>query len=843
MGAGPGGPGLSGVHVHMTNSLNTPVEALEHAYPLRVRRYEIRRGTGGAGLHRGGDGLRRDLELLADAEVSLLTERRQSRPAGLAGGEPGAAGANVLIRAGEEQPLPAKTTFHARAGDVISIRTPGGGGWGVAAFVALALGIVSAGSAAQSPDCGGQGAPSAAASADLYCIPLLPAPDFPQASGMAEMERVPAPFGMAVTPQGEPLYELRVSVAGLEAPERLGAYRSYIAWATTPLLRPWIKLGEVANGRAAVGRIALDKFLVLVSAEASAGTLERQGPILLRGTSPSMRMIPHEGDPLLFAAAAADPGAHTAHRAAPAAHELEWIEPPPHPGIPMPPGLHDALPSVRPFLPRPPAGSPIPEAVPRRLVRLRNGGTLDLEAAPLRRTIGGRTHVMYGFNGQYPGPLIEVGQGTTILVNFSNRTELPTAIHWHGVRLENRFDGVPHVTQEPVPPGGKFQYRVYFRDAGIYWYHPHHREDIQQDLGLYGNLIVRSPRPDFYAPVNREEVLMLDDLLVAEQGLVPYGLERATHALSGRFGNVLLVNGEPEYRLRVKKGEVVRFFLTNVANTRTFNLSFGGAPIKVVASDLSKFEREEWVENVVLAPAERYVVEVRFDSAGDVAITNRVRGLDHLYGSFFPEVDTLGIVHVSREAVTPDHSAAFARLRDNAEVTADIAAYHGHFDRPVDHTLTLTMRAKELPFPVELMLRLDSAFFNPVEWTGTMPMMDWVATGGEVEWVLREEETVRENMAIEWRFRVGDVVKIRLLNDRRALHAMQHPIHVHGQRFLVLSQNGVANRNLVWKDTMLLPVGHTADLLLELSNPGKWMLHCHIAEHIEAGMKMVFTVE
>lgn len=130
MGGSPAGPGLSAVHVHMTNSLNTPVEALEHAYPVRVRRYAIRRGTGGAGRHPGGDGLQRDVELLADAEVSLLTERRTTPPAGLAGGLPGARGQNVLVRDGQEIALPAKTTFRARAGDVLSLRTPGGGGWG-----------------------------------------------------------------------------------------------------------------------------------------------------------------------------------------------------------------------------------------------------------------------------------------------------------------------------------------------------------------------------------------------------------------------------------------------------------------------------------------------------------------------------------------------------------------------------------------------------------------------------------------------------------------------------------------------------------------------------------------
>ncbi|MBT8403242.1 MAG: hydantoinase B/oxoprolinase family protein [Gemmatimonadetes bacterium] len=130
MGGGPGGPGLSGVHVHMSNSLNTPIEALEHAYPFRVVHYSIRRGSGGAGRAPGGDGLRRDLELVGDAQVTLLTERRLAGPSGFAGGENGAPGANVLIRDGTENPLPGKVTFDARAGDIVSVRSPGGGGWG-----------------------------------------------------------------------------------------------------------------------------------------------------------------------------------------------------------------------------------------------------------------------------------------------------------------------------------------------------------------------------------------------------------------------------------------------------------------------------------------------------------------------------------------------------------------------------------------------------------------------------------------------------------------------------------------------------------------------------------------
>ncbi len=131
MGGGPAGPGLSGVHCHMSNSLNTPVEALEHAYPYRVTHYGIRRDSGGEGLHRGGDGLRRDIMLLTPARVALLCERRTVGPAGMLGGEAGAPGENVVIREGVEQPVPGKATFEVDAGDVISIRSPGGGGWGI----------------------------------------------------------------------------------------------------------------------------------------------------------------------------------------------------------------------------------------------------------------------------------------------------------------------------------------------------------------------------------------------------------------------------------------------------------------------------------------------------------------------------------------------------------------------------------------------------------------------------------------------------------------------------------------------------------------------------------------
>jgi len=140
-------------------------------------------------------------------------------------------------------------------------------------------------------------------------------------------------------------------------------------------------------------------------------------------------------------------------------------------------------------------------------------------------------------------------------------------------------------------------------------------------------------------------------------------------------------------------------------------------------------------------------------------------------------------------------------------------------------------------------MRLDSSYFAPVEWVGSMPNMNWASTSDQVRWVLRDPDTGREDMDIGWTFPRDTLIKLRLVNDRFTLHGMHHPIHAHGQRFLVLAVNGVANQNLVWKDTVLVPAGSVVDILLDASNPGRWMLHCHIAEHLTAGMMTSFTVE
>jgi FtsP/CotA-like multicopper oxidase with cupredoxin domain len=473
---------------------------------------------------------------------------------------------------------------------------------------------------------------------------------------------------------------------------------------------------------------------------------------------------------------------------------------------------------------------------------LGDGDTLDLTAMLVRRTIKGHSFAGYGFNGQMPGPLIRVLRNATITVRFHNRIDLPSTVHWHGVRLDNRFDGVPGLTQDSVMPGQSYTYTVHFPDAGIYWYHPHVREDIEQAMGLFGNMRVDSPEGDYYSPVNREQTMLLDDILINGDTLIPFGKEAPNYALMGRVGNVLLVNGEPRYSLRVKKGEVVRYFITNASSSRTFNLSFGGAPIKVVASDVGRFEREERVSSVVIAPAERYVVEVAFDRAGRFAVVNAIQAINHYAGEFSPEVDTLGAVTVDAVRATPDFTKPFSTLRANAEVSRDIEPFRTFFDRPPDRTLTLTVATNALPLATVQFMNVDTAYFAPVEWVDGMPDMNWLSTSKQVRWILRDDATGNENMDIDWTVARGSVVKLRLFNDPKSFHPMQHPIHLHGQRMLVVARDGVPTKNLVWKDTAIIPVGSTVDLIIDASNPGSWMLHCHIAEHLGSGMMTVLRV-
>ena len=678
----------------------------------------------------------------------------------------------------------------------------------------------------------------------IYCLPLFSTAIAPLASGTAVLQPESGPFGLSVTRDGRVLSRLVLTLSGLPEPTSLGRYHSYVAWATTPDLDPVIPLGAVGNGRTVTGPVGLERFIIMVSAERSARARTRDGPLVLRGSSPSQLMAPH--------------GVTTLPPAGRPEHDHRrpgWRMPPMHPTVSrMPFGLERFLPDVTPFLPDY-LGRSLPGTSPSRSYQLTDGDSITLTAGKVGRTIRGHSLVMYAYDGQIPGPRLEIPQGATVTVRFRNLTDLPSSIHWHGLRLANADDGVPGLTQPAVPPGGEFVYRVHAPDAGLFWYHPHNREDAAQDLGLAGNVMVRARgggstdgladkpamSPSHALSINsangREEFLMLDDLLIGDGGLIPYGREAPTHALMGRFGNTLLVNGAEDWRLEARPGERVRLHLTNAASARTFNLSLEGARMRVIAGDAGAFAAPRTVESVVIAPAERYLVEARLTRPGTYYLVNRVRGIDRMTGRFFPEVDTLGRVRVTGKPV-PEAAAEKGSSSNPLLVLARSVA-----GRVPDRILELTLRTGTLPFALIQALRLDTAYVHPVEWTSTMPMMDWLSTGRDVTWIIRDSLSGAEGMALDWRVPRDKPLVVRLVNDKHVLHPMGHPIHLHGQRFLVLARNGVLNEDPVWKDTVLVPAGGTVDLLVDTSNPGRWMLHCHIAEHLESGMHTVITVD
>jgi len=548
-----------------------------------------------------------------------------------------------------------------------------------------------------------------------------------------------------------------------------------------------------------------------------------------------------------------------------------------------------------------------------QMVRLADGSRFGLSIGPVRKDLDGEDVGdasgaelrMLAYNGSIPGPTLRVPQGAEITVDVHNDGDVETTVHWHGLRLENRFDGVPHETQAPIPVGGGYSCRVQFPDAGFYWYHPHLREDFAQEMGLYGTLVVDPADPDYWPAVDRELPLTLDDLLVENGHIAAFSRSGPNFTAMGRFGNVLLINGETTFAGTATAGEVVRLYLVNTANTRLFNFALRGARMKLVGGDSGRYERETFIEDVLLAPSERAVVDVLFDAPGEVRVEHRTPDQTYDLGAFTvaPAANGGGAA-----------AASFATLRTDPELTAQRRMIEHDLDREPDKVLAFVSKMPLLygedvpvassyvcPMHPEVTafepsicplcgmrlvaaapsytcpmhpdvtaaepstcpqcgMRLVSSSAAParsfeasgshdhgggdgLEWEDLMPDINRASDPGNMIWQLVDRQTGAVNGAIEWAFTVGDRVKIRLVNDMDQDHPMHHPWHVHGAgRFLVLSRDGAPEPNLVWKDTVLLRAGQTIDVLLDVSNAGLWMTHCHIAEHAESGMMFSFNV-
>jgi FtsP/CotA-like multicopper oxidase with cupredoxin domain len=235
------------------------------------------------------------------------------------------------------------------------------------------------------------------------------------------------------------------------------------------------------------------------------------------------------------------------------------------------------------------------------IVRLGEGDRFDLRIGAVRKHLDGAELRMLAYNGSVPGPTLHVDQGSEITVQVTNDGDVEATVHWHGLRLENRYDGVPHETQEPIPIGGTFTYKVQFPDPGFYWYHPHVREDFGLEMGLYGTIVVEPTDPSYWPAVDRNLTLTLDDLLVEDGHIAPFHRSGPTYVAMGRYGNIMLTNGQPQFSGQAAVGEVVRLYVVNSANTRIFNFAVRGARAKLVGGDSGRYEREEFVEQVLLA--------------------------------------------------------------------------------------------------------------------------------------------------------------------------------------------------------------------------------------------------
>ena len=509
----------------------------------------------------------------------------------------------------------------------------------------------------------------------------------------------------------------------------------------------------------------------------------------------------------------------------------------------------------------------LPEAQPPELVELSDGDRFDLRIAPVAKRLGDTTVRMLAYNGSIPGPTLKVQEGSELIVDIENQGDMEATVHWHGLRLENRYDGT-HETQTPIQVGERYSARVTFPDPGVYWYHPHIREDYGQEMGLYANVLVEPADPGYWPPAHRELPLTLDDILLEDGKVAPFSRAETTYAAMGRFGDVLLVNGQTDLSLdaQARRGR------PPVPDQHRQHARLQGGPPG------RAHEAGRWRQRPRRARGARGRSRPRPLRARGHRRPLRPTGrpgarAPHSAAGLSARRDPRGPSRaVARRAVRgPAHQRRHGRgtradrppgRRTRQDGGLPRRDGHGARKRAVVYTLPDAPECEDGGHcPSAASCSVDGRGGGPrprprghdhahahatadgIEWEDDMVEVNRMTTPANMRWKIVDRETGAENAAIDWRFRVGDRVKIRLLNEMAGDHPMHHPFHVHGAgRFLVLSRDGVTEPNLVWKDTVLVPAGETVDILLDVTNVGRWMAHCHIAEHHESGMMFSFEV-
>lgn len=426
--------------------------------------------------------------------------------------------------------------------------------------------------------------------------------------------------------------------------------------------------------------------------------------------------------------------------------------------------------------------------------------------APLVADEGPSTRV-WAYDGRVPGPLIRARQGERLVVELENRLAEPTTVHWHGLRIPVAMDGVPWLSQPPVAPGETFTYAFDLEDAGTFWYHPHIGSSEQVGRGLHGVLVVDEPEPP---PVDRDLLWVLDDWrLDREAQIAPFGaMMDASHA--GRLGNVLTVNGSIAMDQPVRAGERLRLRLANVANARTFALRFGDLPLWLVALDGQPVPPHRPAGGrIVLGAGMRADLIVDMPGApGTVTVTDDAYGPDYAFEVMRLRIDG----DAAREERGPP-----AALRANPLPEPDLEAAGRH----------------RIVFEGGAMGGMMSARMG-----GRFMSMRALAEAGRL-WAINGQ--IPEDLArlpSLFTFARGSSQRIELVNRT----AFPHPIHLHGHAFRVLTRNGAPVAHTPFRDTVLLGPEETAEIAFVADNPGRWMLHCHVLEHQEAGMMAVVEV-